>query len=76
MRIALRPGDELLFGRSSEINMAQQQDQQLRQLIQSVQVLTDQMSQPSTSNVNAEVSRVFGRSQGNPTSRSSLNGFC
>ena len=47
--------------------MAQQQEQQLRQLLQEVRVLTDQMSQP-TSSVNAEVSRVFGRSQVNPSS--------
>ena len=32
------------------------------QLLQEVRVLADQMSQP-TSSVNAEVSRVFGRSQ-------------
>ena len=58
---------------SSDINMAQQQHQQLRQLIQSVPVLTDQLTQEGTLNVNAEVFCVFGRSQGNPASRPNLN---
>ena len=49
--------------------MTQQQEQQLHHLLQEVRVLTDQMSQP-TSSVNAEVPRVFGRSQVN---RSSIN---
>ena len=55
-------------------NLAQQSEQQLRHLLEEVRVLTEQMSQPNQSNVNAEVSRVFGRSQGgqgNPSS--SLN---
>ena len=52
--------------------MAQKQEQQLRQLLQEVRVLTDQMSQP-TSSVNAEVSRVFGRSQVNPSSSLTQN---
>ena len=54
--------------------MAQQSEQQLRHLLEEVRVLTEQMSRPNQSNVNAEVSRVFGRSQGgqgNPSS--SLN---
>ena len=54
--------------------MAQQSEQQLRHLLEEVRVLTEQMSRPNQPNVNAEVSRVFGRSQGgqgNPSS--SLN---
>ena len=51
--------------------MAQRSEQQLRHLLEEVRVLTEQMSQPNQPNVNAEVSRVFGRSQGrqgNPSS--------
>ena len=54
--------------------MAQQSEQQLRHLLEEVRVLTEHMSRPNQSSVNAEVSRVFGRSQGgqgNPSS--SLN---
>jgi len=51
--------------------MAQQQEQQLRHLLEEVRVLTEQMSQPNQSNVKAEVSRVFGRSQGRQANPSS-----
>lgn len=44
--------------------MAQQSEHQPRDLLEEVRVLTEQMSQPNQSNVSAEVSRVFGRSQG------------
>jgi len=44
--------------------MAQQSEQLLRHLLEKVRVLTEQISQPNQSNVSAEVSRVFGRSQG------------
>jgi fibrillarin-like rRNA methylase len=46
------------------VKMAQQSEQQLRHLLEEVRVLTEQMSQPNQSNVSAEVSRVFGYSQG------------
>ena len=56
--------------------MAQQSEHQPRHLLEEVRVLTEQMSQPSQSNVNAEVSCVFGRSQGrqgNPSSSINQN---
>ena len=43
--------------------MAGQHEQQLRQLLQEVRVLSEQMSQQNQSNVNAQVSHVFGPSQ-------------
>ena len=46
------------------VKMAQQSEHQPRHLLEEVRVLTEQISQRNQSNVSAEVSRVFGRSQG------------
>ena len=53
-----------MSGPCRRVKIAQQSEQQLRHLLEEVRVLTEQMFQPNQSNVSAEVSRVFGRSQG------------
>ena len=61
----------LVSSPSRRVKMAQQSEHQLRHLLEEVRVLTEQISQRNQSNVSAEVSRVFGRSQGrqgNPSS--------
>lgn len=62
------------FLHSPESDKMAQQSEQLRLLLVEVRVFSEQMSQPSQSNINVEVSRVFGRSQASHRDpRSSLN---
>ena len=56
--------------------MAQQSEHEPRRLLEEVRLLTEQISQPNQSNVSAEASLVFGRSQcreGNPSSSINQN---